>query len=106
VCVFPGAASGIGTGTLDRLACMLHAPTFYVVGGSAALFASQRAKLESLNSSWRVVFLEAEYSLLFHVDAACKKIATAERKVDYVYMSAGLIPLNGAQCTSPGPWLP
>ncbi|MCJ1454548.1 hypothetical protein MMC28_004901 [Mycoblastus sanguinarius] len=102
VCVFAGATSGIGAGTLERMALMLQAPTFYVLGRSAARFASQRAKLESLNSSCKVVFLEAEVSLLSDVDAACTQITAAEQKVDYLYMSAGLMPLNGPQYTKEG----
>lgn len=101
VCVFAGATSGIGASTLEKMSLMLHASTFYVLGRSAARFASQRAKLESLNPSCKVVFLEAEVSLLSHVDAVCKQITAAEQKVDCLYMSLGLIPLNGAKCTCP-----
>lgn len=103
VCVFAGATSGIGAGTLESMARMLRkkSPTFYVVGRSAARFDSQqRAKLEELNPSSRLVFLEAELTLLEHVDAVCEKIVAAEQKVDYLYMSQGLMPLNAPQCTS------
>ncbi|KAL2005191.1 hypothetical protein VTN00DRAFT_3041 [Thermoascus crustaceus] len=104
VCVFAGATSGIGASTLERMALMLQAPTFYVVGRSAARFASQRAKLESLNPSCKVVFLEAEVSLLSDVDAVCRQITAAEQKVDCLYMSPGMIPLNfGAPITLPKP---
>ena len=99
VCVFAGATSGIGAGTLERMALLLHAPTFYVLGRSAARFSSQRAKLQSLNPSCTVVFLQAEVSLLSDVDTACKQITDSEKKVDYLYMSPGLMPLNGPQCT-------
>ncbi|KAF4219099.1 hypothetical protein CNMCM8980_010048 [Aspergillus fumigatiaffinis] len=102
VCVFAGATSGIGASTLERMAVMLHAPTFYVLGRSAARFASQHAKLESLNPSCKVVFLEAEVSLLSNVDSVCKQITAAEQKVDCLYMSPGLIPLNGPQYTKEG----
>lgn len=98
VCVFAGATSGTGAGTLESMVPMLHKSIFYIVGRSAARFASQRAKLESLNPSCKLVFLEAEVSLLSDVDAVCKQIAAAERKVDYLYMSPGCIPLNGPQC--------
>jgi NAD(P)-dependent dehydrogenase (short-subunit alcohol dehydrogenase family) len=101
VCVFAGATSGIGASTLERMALMLHEPTFYVLGRSAARFASRQAKLESLNPSCKVVFLEAEVSLLSNVDSVCKQITAAEQKVDCLYMSPGLIPLNGPQCTCP-----
>ncbi|MCJ1248159.1 hypothetical protein MMC30_005376 [Trapelia coarctata] len=102
VCVFAGATSGIGASTLERMALMLQTPTFYVLGRSAARFANQRAKLESLNPSCKVVFIEAEVSLLSEVDAACEQITAAEQKVDCLYMSPGLIPLNGPQYTKEG----
>ncbi|RDL31189.1 Uncharacterized protein BP5553_09978 [Venustampulla echinocandica] len=102
VCVFAGATSGIGAGTLERMVTMLAKSTFYVVGRSAARFVSQRAKLESLNPSCKVVFLEAEFSLLSDVDAVCTKIIAAERKVDFLYMSPGLVPLNGPEYTKEG----
>jgi len=98
VCVFAGATSGTGAGTLEAMAKILFESTFYVLGRSAAHFATQREKLQSLNPTCTVIFLEAEISLLSDVDAACKQIAAAEGRVDYLYMSCGLIPLNGPQC--------
>jgi NAD(P)-dependent dehydrogenase (short-subunit alcohol dehydrogenase family) len=99
VCVFAGATSGVGASTLERMATMLQASTFYVIGRSEARFQTQCAKIANLNSSCKVVFLKAEVSLLSDVDAACRKIIAAEKKVDYLYMSPGMIPLNGPQCT-------
>jgi NADP-dependent 3-hydroxy acid dehydrogenase YdfG len=98
VCVFAGATSGIGSSTLERMASMLPSATFYVIGRSASHFASQRAKLQTLNPTCEVIFLEAEISLLSEVDRVCKQITAAEKKVDYLYMSPGLMPLNGPQC--------
>ena len=99
VCVFVGATSGIGASTLETTVQKLQKSTFYVLGRSASRFADQRAKLESLGTSCRIVFIQAEVSLLSAVDAACKQIAVSEQRVDYLYMSPGLIPLNGPQCT-------
>ena len=99
VCVFVGATSGIGASTLETTVQKLRKSTFYVLGRSASRFASQCAKLETLSPSCRIVFIQAEVSLLSAVDAACKQIAASEQKVDYLYMSPGLIPLNGPQCT-------
>lgn len=98
VCVFAGATSGIGAATLEKMATMLHEPTLYVLGRSAARFESQRAKLESLSPGCKVVFIEVEISVLSEVDKACERILGAEKKVDYLYMSPGLIPLNGPEC--------
>ena len=101
VCVFVGATSGIGAGTLEKMVQQLQNSTFYVLGRSKARFAAQRAKLESLNPSCKLIFIESEVSLLCDVDAACRQITAAEDKVDYLYMSAGLVPFNGAQCACP-----
>jgi NAD(P)-dependent dehydrogenase (short-subunit alcohol dehydrogenase family) len=98
VCVFAGATSGIGASTLEKMATLLHAPTFYVIGRSAEHFSSQRVKLEKLNPTCKIVFLEAEVSLISDVDAVCKQITDAEKKVDYLFMSPGMLPFNGAQC--------
>ncbi len=99
VCVFAGATSGIGASTLETMVHKLQKSTFYVLGRSTSRFAGQRAKLKSLNPSCKIVFIQAEVSLLSAVDAACKQIAASEQKLDYLYMSPGLIPLNGPQCT-------
>ena len=98
VCVFAGATSGIGASTLERMVQKLQQSTFYILGRSAPRFADQLARLKSLNSSCRLVFIQAEVSLLVDIDAACKQITAAEQKVDYLCMSPGLIPLNGPQC--------
>ena len=99
VCVFVGATSGIGAATLETMVQKLQESTFYVLGRSASRFTSQRARLESLGPSCKIVFIQAEVSLLSAVDAVCKQIAAWEQKVDYLYMSPGLVPLNGPQCT-------
>lgn len=98
VSVFVGATSGIGASTLEKTVQKLQKSTFYVLGRSASRFGNQRAKLESLSPSCKIIFIQAEVSLLSAVDAACKQIAASEQKVDYLYMSPGLIPLNGPQC--------
>jgi NADP-dependent 3-hydroxy acid dehydrogenase YdfG len=98
VCVFAGATSGIGVGAIETLATMLESPTFYVLGRSAARFADQRRKLERLNPSLKLVFLETDVTLISSIDAACEKIVAAEKGVDYLYMSQGCIPLSVPQC--------
>jgi NAD(P)-dependent dehydrogenase (short-subunit alcohol dehydrogenase family) len=98
VCVFVGATSGTGSGTIEKLATMLEAPTFYVLGRSAARFAGQRAKLERLNSNLKLEFIETDVTLISGIDAACENIMAAEKRVDYLYMSQGCIPLSVPQC--------
>ncbi|OBT81098.1 hypothetical protein VE02_10279 [Pseudogymnoascus sp. 03VT05] len=99
ICVFAGATSGSGAGTLEAMVGMLHSSTFYIIGRSAARFASQRKKLEKLNPNCKLEFLEAQVSLLSDVDAVCKQIAASEKKVDLLYISPGCIPFGGPKYT-------
>ena len=101
VCVFAGATSGTGAGTLLNMAVTLqHSPTFYIIGRSATRFAAQRKKLESANSSVKIVFIEAEISLLHDVDRISAQITKNEKKVDFLFMSSGMIPFNKPECKS------
>ncbi|KFZ24708.1 hypothetical protein V502_00804 [Pseudogymnoascus sp. VKM F-4520 (FW-2644)] len=102
VCVFAGATSGSGAGALEAMVGMLHTSTFYIIGRSAAEFASQRKRLEKLSPGCKLEFLEAQVSLLSDVDGVCKQIATAEKKVDLLYMSPGCIPFGGPWYTKEG----
>jgi hypothetical protein len=99
VLVFSGATSGIGAGILENMATMFHSSTFYILGRSSTKFVPQRAKLERLNASLKLVFLEAEVSLIRDIDAASKKIKEAETKVDYLCMSQGCFPVHVPNCT-------
>jgi NAD(P)-dependent dehydrogenase (short-subunit alcohol dehydrogenase family) len=99
-CVFAGATSGIGEGTLTSLINLSRNSIFYVIGRCEARFDSQRHRLQSLGPSNRIVFLEAQISCLESVDAASLRILNAEKKLDYLYMSPGAIPLNGPECLS------
>jgi len=100
VCVFAGATSGIGAGTIEKMAIMFQGATFYILGRSVNRFAPQLAKLEGLNPSLKLVFLEVEVSLISAVDAVCKKIVAVEKQVDYLYMSQGGFPIHVPQCMS------
>jgi len=100
ICIFVGATSGIGASTIESMAKILEAPTFYILGRSETRFAAQKARLESLNPSTKIIFIEAEVSLLLEIDAACERIGAAERKIDILYMSQGCVPLNGPVCPS------
>jgi len=88
----------VGAATLARMVTMLQTSTFYVIGRSAVRFSSQQKKLEDLNPTCKIVFLEAEVSFLSEVDAVCKQISAATDRVDYLYMSPGIFPLNVLEC--------
>lgn len=98
ICVFVGATAGIGYATLERMVQMFEDSTFYVLGRSAAKFESQQPALQRLAPSKKIVFVQSEVSLISGVDDACKQIASKEKKVDYLYMSAGKVPFEGASC--------
>lgn len=98
VAVFIGATNGIGKATLEVMASLLHTPTFYVVGRSASRFEHQRLRLAELNAEARIIFIEDEIALISGVDRACKQIQEAENLIDYLYMSAGYLPVTGPEC--------
>lgn len=98
VAVFVGATRGIGAGTLKAFVKNTGSGTFYVVGRSKAIFATQLAELESPNANVTIHFIQAEISLLRDVDAVCKTISARESKVDLLFMSAGLLRFFGPHC--------
>ena len=100
VLVFAGATAGIGLSTLERMLTMVQRSTFYVIGRSATKFAAKLEMLKALNRGSTIIFLEAQFSLISDIDDVSKKISAAENKVDYLFLSPGAVPLNGATCTS------
>lgn len=99
VCVFVGATSGIGMGTLRRTATMLSSSTFYVLGRSESRFSKELEALRSSSPTCKIIFIETEVSLISGIDLACKQILSKEKKVDVVCMSPGGMPFQGAVCT-------
>ncbi|KAK7973194.1 hypothetical protein PG996_007422 [Apiospora saccharicola] len=99
VCVFAGATSGIGYGTLRRLITMMRSSTFYVLGRNESSFATQLDELRASAPTNKITFVECQLSLIRDVDAACKSIAAAEKKVDLLCMSPGGMPFQGAVYT-------
>ncbi|KAK1757996.1 hypothetical protein QBC47DRAFT_373528 [Echria macrotheca] len=103
VAVFAGGTGGIGSSTLEKLAAVVESATFYIAGRSTVRFAPQRAALEKINPNVKIVFFECDISLLADVDAFAKLVRENETKVDYLYMSPGVLPLvGGAQYTKEG----
>ena len=100
VCVFIGATSGIGWGTLRRMATMLYSSTFYVLGRSEARFASKLDQLRDLGPTSKFVFVDTQISFISGIDTACERIISTEKRVDYLCMSSGGMPFGGAICMS------
>ncbi|KAK8024542.1 hypothetical protein PG993_012608 [Apiospora rasikravindrae] len=102
VCVFAGATSGIGYGTLRRFVNMLQSSTFYVLGRSEERFATKLSELRASAPTNKIVFVDCQVSLIREIDQACTKIASVETKVDYLCMSPGGMPFQGAVYTDEG----
>ena len=100
VCVFMGATSGIGRATLDRMTTMLRSSTFYVLGRDPSRQAEwlDQMKAQASQRSNKIVFIEAQVSLISGIDNACEQIKATEKKLDYLSMSSGGMPFAGAKC--------
>lgn len=97
-CVFAGATSGTGAATLERIVTMVKSSTFYIIARSTSDFSTQQTKLGNLGPSCQFIFVEGEVSLISGVDAMCKRIMAAEKKIDILFMSCGMLPFNGPEC--------
>ncbi|KAH9993896.1 hypothetical protein F4779DRAFT_608440 [Xylariaceae sp. FL0662B] len=102
VAVFAGATRGIGARTLERMITLYRSPTFYELGRSSTRFAAQHKTLEFLNSECKIVYIETDVSLISGINFASERIKAAEKKVDYLCMSMGGLPLTGAKYTTEG----
>ncbi|RYC56758.1 hypothetical protein CHU98_g9443 [Xylaria longipes] len=105
VCVFAGAMSGIGARMLERMVMVsYHSTVFYVLWKSSEPSNAHRKRvLESiLNRGCKIVFIDADVSLISDMDAASEQILAAEEKVDYLCMSKNDIPLDEDTNTSEG----
>ncbi|KAI1752023.1 hypothetical protein F4782DRAFT_502945 [Xylaria castorea] len=105
VCVFAGAMSGIGARILERMVMVsYHSTVFYVLWDSSEPSNSHRKRvLESiLNRGCKIVFIDADVSLISDMDAASKQIIDVEEKVDYLCMSKNDTPVGDATNTSEG----
>jgi NADP-dependent 3-hydroxy acid dehydrogenase YdfG len=98
VCVFAGATGGIGHATLQAMATLLKDSTFYILGRGQSRHESKLDHLKNISPSCKFIFIETQVSLISEIDNACKIIASAEEKVDYLCMSPGGMPFQGAVC--------
>ncbi|KAI0468766.1 hypothetical protein F4859DRAFT_516927 [Xylaria cf. heliscus] len=97
VCVFTGAMSGIGYGMLARMVlASYHSTVFYVLWKSSEKSNAYRKMVfeSSLNGRCKIIFIDADVSLISDMDAASRQILAAENKVDYLCMSKNDIPLD------------
>lgn len=95
VAVFAGATSGIGMGTLKAFIKYANAPKAYIIGRSESAAGSLLKDLRLSNPSATINFLEGEISLIKEVDRLCDDIKRKEKKVDFVFLSAGYLSFDG-----------
>jgi NAD(P)-dependent dehydrogenase (short-subunit alcohol dehydrogenase family) len=98
VCVFAGATAGIGYATLQVMATLLENSNFYVLGRSQSRHEAKLDHLQDIAPSCKFIFIETQVSLISGIDDACKRIVAAEEKIDYLCMSLGGMPFQGAVC--------
>ncbi|KAI1255151.1 hypothetical protein MGN70_003215 [Eutypa lata] len=102
VCVFAGATSGIGLGTLRRLATMLYSSKFYILGRSESKFRSELERLKKSAPTSKFVVIEAQVSLIRSIDAASERIISMDKKIDLLCISPGGMPFQGEILTEEG----
>ncbi len=94
VAVFVGATSGIGMGTLKQFAKHAKKPKAYILGRSRTAASKLLADIKASNPEGEFEFIETEVSLIRNVDLACDQIKSKEKKIDMLFMSAGIMNLN------------
>ncbi|KAJ2991781.1 hypothetical protein NUW58_g2395 [Xylaria curta] len=90
VCVFSGAMSGIGAKILEKMVVMFRqSATFYVLGNFSEPTQAHRKRVLDglLNRGCKIVFIDADPSLISDMDSASSQILIAENKVDYLCIS-------------------
>lgn len=85
--VFVGATSGIGLAAIEALLKSTTSPKIFVVGRSQSKFAPTLAKLQHLNTSAKLIFIEAQVSLLKDVDHVCATIKAQQPAIDLLCKS-------------------
>ncbi|WPH02253.1 Hypothetical protein R9X50_00510900 [Acrodontium crateriforme] len=100
--VFVGATSGIGLGAIEALLQNTTSSTVIIIGRSETKFASTLERLQKLNSSARITFLEAQVSLLKEVERVCSTITSQIESLDLLWLSQGGLNMSAHALTSEG----
>ncbi|CRG90883.1 hypothetical protein PISL3812_07929 [Talaromyces islandicus] len=102
VAVFVGGTSGIGLSTAREFTRKAVAPHIYLIGRNESQASSIISELRSINDSATVDFVKSDVSLLKSVDAACEEISKKEQKVNILFMTPGVLTMQGRTETSEG----
>ncbi|KAL1984997.1 hypothetical protein VTN96DRAFT_8450 [Rasamsonia emersonii] len=91
VILVTGATSGIGETTLLQMAIHMNAPTVYLVGRNEGAGRRILEKVTQANPQATFHFIQADVSSLSAVDAVCDEIKRKEKKLDILFLSAGVL---------------
>ncbi|KAF2643500.1 hypothetical protein P280DRAFT_467527 [Massarina eburnea CBS 473.64] len=102
VAIFVGGTSGIGLYTAREFARTTTSPHIYLVGRNETEATKITQELKTINSKSTVDFIKKDVSLLRKVDEVCKEIKEREKSVNLLFMSCGVLTLNGRDGTEEG----
>ncbi|KAI1321248.1 NAD(P)-binding protein [Xylariaceae sp. FL0255] len=102
IALFIGATSGIGKSTLEQFAQYAVRPTIYIVARSISKIADQLDQLKSKNPEATYDVIEKDVSLISDTNDVVKYMKSKETKLDFLYNSAGFLPMSGRFDTSEG----
>lgn len=98
VCVFAGATAGIGAATLREIASLVRFSTFYILGRDPHRYQEKLDELKRVGRTNKIVFIEAQISLVSGVAKACAHIRETAEKVDVICVSPSGMPFQSAVC--------
>ncbi|KAH8703131.1 hypothetical protein BGW36DRAFT_368864 [Talaromyces proteolyticus] len=102
VAVFVGGTSGIGLSTAREFTRNATAPHIYLIGRNESQASQIITELRGINDSAQVSFIKTDVSLLKSVDEACQEIGKKEEKVNLLFMTPGVLTMQGRTETSEG----
>jgi NAD(P)-dependent dehydrogenase (short-subunit alcohol dehydrogenase family) len=103
--VFVGSTSGIGLGTIEALLENTKSSKVYIIGRSRSKFSATLERLQGIDTSAKIIFIEAQVSLLEEVTRVCSIIKAQEKEsgaIDLLWLSQGGLSLAGHQLTPEG----
>lgn len=97
VAVFIGATSGIGEQALKQFVQYAVEPRVYIVSRNAAASQPLLADLKQRNPKAVLDLIEKDASLIRDIDAVSAVVKSKEKKLDFLFLSAGFISFSGRQ---------
>lgn len=98
VAVFVGATSGIGYGTLKRLARHVEEPNVFFMGRSQEKGDAIIDEVKQINPSGTYVFSHGDITLIKVVDRICEEIKEQVDHIDFLCLTPGFLSLDERKC--------